>query len=95
MKISNLIIHWPFLSYATCCTEILSSPIWQTIKARGFQKSQLSNSLVNWEKFGSAGQSQFSISIMIWEKLGNIHSSRPTFQNSNFESMDEMGKVMY
>ena len=29
---------------------------------------------------------------MNWEKLGNIHSLRPTFQNPNVESMDELGK---
>ena len=28
------------------------------------------------------------------EKLGNIRSPRPTFQNPNFESMDELEKVM-
>ena len=27
------------------------------------------------------------------EKLGSMHSSRPTSQNLNFESMDELGKV--
>ena len=62
------------------------------MKARGLQKSQFSNSLVNWEKFGSAAKafqkSQFSISIINWEKL------RPTFQNPNFEPMDELGKPM-
>ena len=31
---------------------------------------------------------------MNWEKLGNIHNPRPTFQNPNFESMDELEKVM-
>ena len=31
---------------------------------------------------------------MNWEKLGGIHSPRPTLQNPNFESMDELGKVM-
>ena len=31
---------------------------------------------------------------MNWEKLGGIHGPRPTFQNPNFESMDELGKVM-
>ena len=29
---------------------------------------------------------------MNWENLGNIHSPRPTFQNPNIESMDELGK---
>ena len=28
------------------------------------------------------------------EKLGSINSPRPTFQNPNFKSMDELGKVM-
>ena len=31
---------------------------------------------------------------MNWEKLGGIHSPRPTFQNPNFESRNELGKVM-
>ena len=30
---------------------------------------------------------------MNWEKIGNIHSPRPTFQNPNVESMDELGNV--
>ena len=68
------------------------------MKARGLQKSQFSNSLVNWEKFGSAAKafqkSQFSISIINWEKLRSTHSPRPTFQNPNFEPMDELGKAM-
>ena len=66
------------------------------MKARGLQKFQFANSLVNLEKFGSAAQaiekSQLSISFMKWEKLGSIHSS-PTFQSLNFESMDELGKL--
>ena len=37
---------------------------------------------------------QIFLSFMNWEKLGSIHSPRPTFQNPNFESMDELGKVM-
>ena len=67
------------------------------MKARG-QKSQFSNFSVNWGKFGNAIQafqkSQFPFSLMNWEKLANIHSSKPTFQNSNVESMDELGKVI-
>ena len=31
---------------------------------------------------------------MNWENLGNIHCPRPTFQNPNFEYMDELGKNM-
>ena len=27
-------------------------------------------------------------------KLGSIHTTKPTFQNPNFESMDESGKDM-
>ena len=27
---------------------------------------------------------------MNWEKLESIHSPRPSFQNPNFESMDEI-----
>ena len=30
---------------------------------------------------------------MNWEKLGSIHSPRPTFQNPNFESIDELEKL--
>ena len=60
------------------------------------QKPQLSNFLVNWGKFGNAisafQKSQFSISFVNWEELGNIHSTRPTFQNPNVESVDELGK---
>ena len=67
------------------------------MKGRG-QKSQFSNFSMNWGKFGNAIQafqkSEFPISLMNWEKLRNIHSPRPTFQNSNVESMDELGKVM-
>ena len=39
-------------------------------------------------------KSQFSISFMNWEKVGNIHNPRPTFQNANVESTDELGKLM-
>ena len=49
----NLIINWFFLTYATCRTEwktILT--IWLNMKARRLQKSQFSNSLVIWERFG-------------------------------------------
>ena len=31
---------------------------------------------------------------MKWEKPGSIHSAGPTFQNPNFESMEESGKNM-
>ena len=31
--------------------------------------------------------------FMNWEKLGNMQSPRPTFQNPNVESMDELGKL--
>ena len=34
------------------------------------------------------------LSFMKLEKLGRIHSLRPTFQNPNYKSMDELGKVM-
>ena len=37
---------------------------------------------------------QIFLSFMNWEKLGSIHSPRSIFQNPNFESMDELGKVM-
>ena len=51
------------------------------MKARRLQKSQFSNILVNWEKFGSAAlafqKSQFT-TFMNREKRGSIHSSRPT-----------------
>ena len=67
------------------------------MKAKG-QKSQFSNFSVNWRKFGNAIQAfhqfQFPISLTNWEKLGNIHSPKPTFQNSNVESMDELGQLM-
>ena len=50
---------------------------------------------MNWEKLGSAIQafqkSKFS-SFMNWKNLRSRHSPRPTFQNPNFESMDELGK---
>ena len=65
------------------------------MKARGLQKSQFSKMLLNSEKFGSVilaniQKSQFFTSFMNWEKLESIHSPRPTFQNPNFESMDEL-----
>ena len=37
---------------------------------------------------------QFANFSVNWEKFGNIHSPRPTFQNPNVESMDELGKRM-
>ena len=39
-------------------------------------------------------KSQFPIFFMNWEEVGNIHSPRPTFQNPNVESMDELEKLM-
>ena len=39
-------------------------------------------------------KSKFSNSLVNWEKLGSIHSPRTTFQDPNFESMDELGKGM-
>ena len=39
-------------------------------------------------------KSQFPISFMNWEKVGNINNPRPTFQNANAESTDELGKLM-
>ena len=61
-------------------------------------KTQFSNFSMNWGKFGNVIQafqeSQFPISFMNWEKLGNIRSPKPTFQNPNVESMDELGKLM-
>ena len=39
-------------------------------------------------------KSQYSNFLMNWEKLRSIHSPRLTFQNPNFESMDELGKGM-
>ena len=38
--------------------------------------------------------SNFSSLFTNWEKLGNIQSPRPTFQNANVESMNELGKLM-
>ena len=32
--------------------------------------------------------------FMNWEKRGRIQSPKPKFQNPNFESLDELGKVM-
>ena len=55
LKTGNLIIKWLFLSYTTCCIERLSSPsnkIWR--QEAKLEKSQFSNSLVNWEKSGKA-----------------------------------------
>ena len=53
---------------------------------------------MDWEIFGSAAwafqKSQFSTTFMNWEKFGSIQSPRPTFQNPNFESMDELGKTI-
>ena len=68
------------------------------MKAAGLQESQFSNILVNWKKFVSAAEafqkSQFSSYSMYWEDFGSIHSPRSTFQNPNFESMDEVRKNM-
>ena len=53
---------------------------------------------MNWEVFGSAAlafqKSQFSNSFMNLENFESIQSPRQTFQNLNFESLDELGKVM-
>ena len=69
------------------------------MKERLLQKSQLSNALVNCQimevqlrLFKSNQKSQFSISFMNWKKFGSIHRPRSTFQNSNFEYMDEFAK---
>ena len=98
MKTGNLIINWLLLSYALYRTKRLSSPFDKNIKAKGLQKSQFSNILVNREKFGSAAEalqkSQFFTTFTNWEKLESIHSPRPTFRNPNFEPMDELGKVI-
>ena len=62
------------------------------------QKFQFSNFLVNWGKFVNAiwafQNSQLPISFMHWEKFGHINSPRPTFENANVESMDELKKRM-
>ena len=54
---------------------------------------------MNWEKCRSAAQSfkkfQFPISFMNWEKLRSIHCLRASFQNLNFEYMDELEKVIF
>ena len=31
---------------------------------------------------------------MNWEKLGRMHSPKPTFENRNFKSMDDLRKVV-
>ena len=54
------------------------------MKSIGLQKSQFLNSLVNWEKFGSATwvyfqKIQFFIVFMNWEKLKSL--ARETFKN--------------
>ena len=54
LKTGNLIINWLLLSYATCHAERLSSMFYKNMKARGLQKSQFLNILLNWEKFDSA-----------------------------------------
>ena len=56
---------------------------------RGTQKSQFSNSLVNWEEFGSTvyannKKSRFSNSFMNWEKMRI--PARATFNNPSFQS---------
>ena len=47
-----------------------------------------------WKCNLSFSKIQIFLSFMNWEKLRSIHSPRPTFQNPNFESMDELGKAM-
>ena len=56
---------------------------------RGTQKSQFSNSLVDWEEFGSTvyannKKSRFSNSFMNWEKMRI--PARATFNNPSFQS---------
>ena len=72
--------------------------IWQNMKARELQKSQFFNwmNLVNWQKRGSAAQAniqkkQFPTSSMNWEKLRG--PARATFNNPNFQSLCELGKI--
>ena len=94
----NLIINWLF-SDATChYTERPHSvspfdQIWR-------QRTKISI-LKFFSEFGkiwkcNLGFSKIpiTISFMNWEKLGNIHIHRPTFQNPNIESVDELGKLM-
>ena len=67
------------------------------MKARALRKSRFSDSLVNWDKIRSAAYAvqkiSFFPSVINWQKLGSKHSPRPTFQNLNFELMDELRKV--
>ena len=69
LKTGNLIINWLLLSYATERTERLPSPFDKNMKARGLQKSQFLNSLVNWGKTWkcSLGFSKIPISHLLYE----------------------------
>ena len=60
----------------------------------GWQKYQFSNFSVNWRKFGLFKNPNSPSLFINWKKLGNIRSHRPTFQNPNVESMDNLGKLM-
>ena len=64
-----------------------------------YEAYQFPNSLVSFGKFESAAEAniqqfQFYISFMSWKNPGGIYIPRRTFKNSNFESMDELGKFM-
>ena len=48
-----------------------------------------------WKAVWAFQKSQFSFHLFYeFEKLESIHIPRPTFQNPNFESMVELGKVI-
>ena len=67
------------------------------MKVSRIQKFQFSNSLVNWEKFGSTAyaniqKSQYSISFMNWKILTSPTTAILT--NLNFQSFCELGKSL-
>ena len=72
---------------------MIAPTIWQNMNVSGTQKYQFSNSLVNWEKFGSTAwaniqKSYFSIIFINWKLW------RPTREklNSTFQYFIELGK---
>ena len=71
--------------------------IWQNMKVSRIQKFQFSNSLVNWEKFGSTAQaniqeSQNSISFMNQKILRSPTTA--TLTNLNFQSFCNLRKSL-
>ena len=75
-----------------CWKTILT--IWQNMMAKILIFKVFNELRKIWKCNLGFSKIQIFLSLMNQEKLGSINSPRPTFQNPNFKSMDELGKVM-